>query len=502
MLISVGPPNVTIDTVVEALERLGALDETVKSISKKIDRLIFQPVVAQGPNKHAMSVSVSGDRIDVLEIRDAKDVENVLDSLTSIVNYMHSSLPKSIDASIADSVLPDVVSVLISTWLTPCVPLELSEVPEFESLQKRASQMASLLSAHGYQGRQALLDWVEQSPRMWLTKRRMASLDGVRKALSLKRGPFRKVERIERQIISQQEAAFAVNVEADGWDSGWNEDKEDAGVPAQVHTEDNEDVSAWNFEDEEPGKIDDTNQTKQDSDEVDDDTADAWGWEEDDRAKGHDKADVLDKTTLKKTTTNGSNASVPPGREVTLKETYTITDIPGFVLEIIVKDMHEALDVLDPQFSALQGGSPSAGLFGLPTFVLAMFRAIAPSYYVSTLDNGNMHLYNDCIYISERLKDAALAQKHEKIQSDCESLEKFGRGAYAREMDVQRTILADLLDGAQGFTSCTQFPYSKQCDDAVASVVDRLRNIHREWIPILSHSALLQSIGSVFSRVI
>ncbi len=474
----------------------------MKLISKNIDRLIFQPCVAQGPNKHAMSANVSGSRIDVSENPNAKDVENVLDSLTIVFDYVHANLPKSIEASIADSVIPDLVCGVISAWLTPCVPLELSEVPKFEALQKRTSDLARLLSAYGYPGRQALLDWVEQSPRMWLTKRRMASLDGVRKALALKRGPFPKVERIERQMVSQREAAFAVNGEADDWDRGWNEDKEESAESAQAHTEDDENVSAWNFEDDEPSRPVDSDQAKQDTDEADDDTADAWGWDEDDPAKGRDKVDIPAKSTLKKTPANGSGTNVPSEREVTLKETYTITDIPGFVLEVIGKDMHEALDVMDPQFSALQGASPSPGLLALPTFVLAMFRATAPSYYMSTLSNGNMHLYNDCMYISERLRDASRAPEHKKIQSDCESLEKFARSAYAREMDVQRTVLADLLDGAQGFTSCTQFPYSKQCDDAVASVVDRLRNVHGEWTPILSHSALLQSIGSLLSKVI
>ena len=302
-------------------------------------------------------------------------------------------------------------------------------------------------------------------------------------------------------MVSQREAAFAVNGEADDWNSGWNEDNEESAESAQAHTED-DDVSAWNFEDDEPNKPGDSDQAKQDTDEVNDDSADAWGWDEDDPAKGREKEDITTKTTLEKTPTNDNSNNIPSEREVTLKETYTITDIPDFVLEIIGKDMHEALEVMDPQYSALQGASPSPGLLALPTYVLAMFRATASSYYMSTLSNGNMHLYNDCMYITEKLRDAPRAPEHKKLQSDCESLEKFARGAYAREMDVQRTVLADLLDGAQGFISCTQFPFSKQCDDAVTSVVDRLRDVHREWTPILSHSALLQSIGSLLSKVI
>lgn len=69
-------------------------------------------------------------------------------------------------------------------------------------------------------------------------------------------------------------------------------------------------------------------------------------------------------------------------------------------------------------------------------------------------------------------------------------------------MESQRTILSDLLDGAQGFAQCTEPPFAQECDLAISSAVDRLRDLHRQWEPILSHSALLQSLGSLLSTLI
>jgi centromere/kinetochore protein ZW10 len=265
---------------------------------------------------------------------------------------------------------------------------------------------------------------------------------------------------------------------------------------------DEDDMSAWDFDADESDQHRTPDPVPAAGEDEEDDSADAWGWNDDSPQKSGDTTSTTGKADPKRITRNSTNGAVPQGREVTLKESYTITDIPDHILDIISKDVQEATEVNDPKYSVLAGVSPSPELLALPTFVLAMYRAIAPSYYTSNLPNGNMHLYNDCMYIAEKLRDASSTTELAKIRSDCDLVEKFAKTAYSREMDIQRTILTDLLDGAQGFTSCTQFPFSKQCKDAVSSVVDRIRQVYMEWLPILSHSALLQSVGSLLSRVI
>jgi centromere/kinetochore protein ZW10 len=88
------------------------------------------------------------------------------------------------------------------------------------------------------------------------------------------------------------------------------------------------------------------------------------------------------------------------------------------------------------------------------------------------------------------------------IDTDVKAMEKFARLAYSKEMETQRLIVWDLLEGAQGFTSCTQFPYSQEIENAVSSVVDRVSALHQHWKPVLSTSALMQSIGSLVTMVI
>ncbi len=134
-----------------------------------------------------------------------------------------------------------------------------------------------------------------------------------------------------------------------------------------------------------------------------------------------------------------------------------------------------------------------------------MYRATAPNYYTRHI-NGSMFLYNDSLWMAEQLrKNANSHQKHDAnlgLEADIQALEIFGKRAYGREMESQRTIIGDLLDGAQGFANCTEPPFAQECDLAISSVVDRLRDVHKQWKTVLSHSALLQSLGSLLSTVV
>ena len=144
-------------------------------------------------------------------------------------------------------------------------------------------------------------------------------------------------------------------------------------------------------------------------------------------------------------------------------------------------------------------------LSAVPSLLLVMYRASASNFY-SINDNGNMFLYNDCLWLVDQLQRIVQGrspkQSRLRLHDDIVALEAFGKGSYGKEMESQRTIIKDLLDGAQGFVNCTEPPFSQECDLAVKSIVDRLRDTHKQWKGVLSYSALLQSIGSLLSTVI
>lgn len=145
-----------------------------------------------------------------------------------------------------------------------------------------------------------------------------------------------------------------------------------------------------------------------------------------------------------------------------------------------------------------------------------MYRATAASCY-SKDPAGNMLIYNDCTRLSEELT-AFLSEQKQREQSsdlppsarpstrlrldpDIAAIESFGKRAYGKEMESQRTILRDLLDTAQGFSNSTIHPFAAECDNAISMTVDRIREVNRQWKDVLSRSALLQSLGSLLSTV-
>lgn len=131
-----------------------------------------------------------------------------------------------------------------------------------------------------------------------------------------------------------------------------------------------------------------------------------------------------------------------------------------------------------------------------------MFKATASSFYTLKLNSGQMYLYNDSLYLADQIRTIVEEKQLSRLASDIDALEKFGKFSYSKEMQTQRTIITDLLDGAQGFSQCSEQPFLGECENAVSATVDRIRDVYKEWQPILSHSALLQSIGSLLSTVI
>jgi centromere/kinetochore protein ZW10 len=113
------------------------------------------------------------------------------------------------------------------------------------------------------------------------------------------------------------------------------------------------------------------------------------------------------------------------------------------------------------------------------------------------------------MYLAEQLKDfvkawssrddlGPRAQGKVRLDSEIEALEKFSRRAYGNEMSTQRTIITDLLGGAQNFL---QQGDANDNQLAISSVVAHIRQLSKEWKKILSKSAWAQAIGSLLSAL-
>ncbi|KAL4921290.1 hypothetical protein BDW62DRAFT_175364 [Aspergillus aurantiobrunneus] len=507
---------ISVDTLGETISALARLDELTAAndkFQKELFLAIIDPILLPSTDSQSHRVHVDEASITIDPKPSNASVPDVLDDIIKVLSFLRRSLPAPILTSLPDSFIPAVSSKIISHWLSTAIPTELDGLGGFEATLNHVIQFAKAIESLDWHGQEELVSWANQAPRLWLTKRRVDSLDQVRKVLTASKGDSRQVERVEKKQVSETGEVLLDNSTSDDWDAGWDDEKEE-----ETQNNADEDVSAWGLDDD----TDDPKATKQDtiSGADDDETGDAWGWAEDDDEENQPPRENIQ---LKGAATTHTVQDKEAGtqttpKEITLKENYTITDVPDSILQIIKQQVSDSETISKPSYVLNEFTEPAsantparhsnalvsssgAGLLALPTLIIAMFKATAPSFYGLKLNAGQMYLYNDSLYLSDQVRQVADDHQLSRLHADVEALEKFGKLAYSKEMQTQRTIITDLLDGAQGFSQCSEQPFLGECENAVSATVDRVRDVYKEWQPILSHSALLQAIGSLVSTV-
>ncbi|KAL2833449.1 hypothetical protein BDW59DRAFT_169113 [Aspergillus cavernicola] len=493
-----GVLSIFVDALGETVSALARLDELTAAkdkFQKDLFLAIFDPVLLSHMDGYSRRVHIRESSIHVNTEPSPASVSDVLGYSAEVFSFLRQFLPASILASLSGSLIPAVSSNIISHWLSSAIPTELDGLGQFETTLNHVLHFSKTMESLGWHGHEELVSWVNQASRLWLTRRRVDSLDQVRKVLAVSRGDSRQVERVEKRQVSESDEVLD-NSNSDEWDAGWDDEKEE-----QPQKNDDEDVSAWGLDDDD----DRINATAEANPEADDDgVGDAWGWAEDDeenQSSAENDTQPKEAATTKLGKGNKTTSQTAP-KEITLKESYTITDVPDSILRIIQQQIVDSQAISQPSHSSTLVASSGAGLLALPTLILAMFKATASSFYSLKLNAGQMYLYNDSLYLADRVRQVANDNQISRLHADVEALEKFGKLAYSKEMQTQRTIVTDLLDGAQGFSQCSEQPFLGECENSVSATVDRVRDVYKEWQPILSHSALLQAIGSLVSTVV
>lgn len=488
---------------------MGLLEELTRDFCKSVYSTVIRPLLQPQSNENSDFLSVEGGTLTMRQRTTHKTIDDLFADISRMIEFLSASLPGLMASMIPKHLGASLVSRLVSTWLSSVIPTDVTSIAELQNIVESVSRFAGVLEEHKWPGQAELLQWTQKTPQLWLSKRQETTLDMIRRRLASGIGDVEAVERTETQLVSKKGDIVAGAKGVDDWDAEWS-DEEEAGRSAAEpssnnETEDNaeDDDTAWGLGDDVNGHDQDA-KPKETQDENED--ANAWGWGDEEEGGETNVAANPTSASRKHSTSNGVVESAQGAeREVTLKETYNITSLPKGVLDIIIQTFSDAESLSSKRLAApLLDMHPAAiGLFALPSLVLTMFRASAPSCY-ALHPSGNMLLYNDCVWLSERLQDSLHGhpKSRGKLQGDIAALSAFGKRAYGKEMESQRTILSDLLDGAQGFSNCTAAPFAQECDLAITSVVDRLRENYRQWQSVLSHSALLQSIGSLLSTVV
>ncbi|KAI4259448.1 MAG: hypothetical protein LQ352_000756 [Teloschistes flavicans] len=495
-----------------------AQDSTSK-LANGLEAAIIVPRTQLQNGGHERFLVVDGDSLRITETSSPSNSHQLYDDLRAFIQFLQVHLPTSVAVPLSKVLGPKIVETLISMRLSSAVPEELHALQEFSNTRDEIYQFAATMGSYKWAGDDQLRAWSNSIPQVWLKKRQNSSLHQVRQLLKRGYGAFRTAERVETQRVSQQDCLFTGNSINDDWDAGWSDEEKNIPAEKRLRTQnanemDNEeDMSAWGLDDEgaeEDKTFDVTIPANNDEEE------DAWGWGDDQNVNEDKRTSQREATTPSTRRVNGHTN--PHGRtserEVTLKESYNITSLPTGILELINHVFSDIDTLSEPsRFDGSLATPAISGLLALPSLFLVMYRASAARFYF-TNNSGNMFLYNDCLWLADQLRQMLRArnkrrpnavtskQKQFQFDDDLAALEAFGKRSYGKEMDSQRTIIKDFLDGAQGFGNCTEPPFSQECDLAINSIIDRLGGIHKEWKRMLSHSALLQSVGSLLSTVV
>ncbi|KAK6511365.1 hypothetical protein TWF481_000283 [Arthrobotrys musiformis] len=526
--VPVGLGSINGEGLIQTLGQLGILKQRLDRLHYRITTiLIFPRLDSVSGAGYTFTTNYNGRKLQLIR-RDSPSltVGPLYEDLRLVLDFLIRKFGPQISHLLSKTLTPAILNILMGSYLPSCIPTDLDNFNEFELVLENTTAFEQYLSRTGWSdGRGGeLKDWVSRAPRIWLSRRRESALDSLRRTFALGLGRRHRVERVERVPAAGDvapEIPKQVDESEDNWDTNWDveiEDEEEQKKPAApaepvvakpkpdptpTATDEDEDVSGWGFdddldiEDDEPTEKEGTNASETKLTQHDAEGEDNWGWGDDD---GHAQEPAVPPKAAGQQKGEDTN--------ITFRETYSITSIPQEVITIILDTISEAEKLAQPQYSHLSIASSISGLLAIPTSILTLYRALSAIFYRDD-PNPAISIYNDCEWLEERLVELEKDVKDRSgpfvafdLQPSIKAISTFGRRAYWREMDSKRLILSDLMDGAQGFDHCTQYPYTENCETAVASVIDTIQGIEMQWRDTLSTSALLQSLGSLLNTVV
>ena len=333
------------------LVQLQALEPSIRTLCQDINKIILLPRLERRLGGSLRAIYIDGNEMRTSQEPPNTSLQTLFSDIRSVIEFLRAWLPPAATAPLSGLLMPKLVSRIISTWLSSAVPIELDGMDRFQGTVEMVFQFAEDLDSCQWPGKEYLVAWAKAIPRLWLEKRREASLDSIRKVLQQGLGKVKTVERIETQMLSREDDVLAVGGGKNDWNAEWSDEEgRDPPKPTGKHAVDDgdeEDVSAWGLdEDTHDG---DAQEAPKHTGGADDDDADAWGWGDDadiDETSKHSES--IPKSPGKSRPNGHPEVSAPSEREITLKETYNITSLPSEVLEIISRLISDAEALAEP----------------------------------------------------------------------------------------------------------------------------------------------------------
>lgn len=313
-----------------------------------MERFLLTPLLQSRHDQSADSLSVEGGSISLSEASTSNGVEVLFANISKLIEYLAANLPTPIACKVPLLLGPNLISMIISLWLSPAIPTDLDSMEEFQNIVVSVLHFADAMERQKWPGRARLVNWTKETPRLWLDRRQEVALDKIRRMLASGFGDINTVERVETQVMSKTEDIFTSRAEDDDWNAEWSDDDEarqpgatDSTITNEENTE--ADVSAWGLGEE--ANAENVNVASQMVHNENEDSG-AWGWGDEDE---DGQATLSPTASPKRLKRNGIKLPAPTTeREITLRETYNITALPGEVLELITQALSDAETLKKP----------------------------------------------------------------------------------------------------------------------------------------------------------
>ncbi|KAL2889347.1 Is centromere binding protein at prophase [Ceratocystis lukuohia] len=500
--------------VLLGLQQFNEVDEHMDQLWHDLDAAILSP--RMDIDQWAFhSIQIQGDTLFFNGETDNSAVA-LLTDLGEFFKFLSQKLPSDALEILCSKFVADLIKNLIDNWLVPAVPPSVQDIGQFDDIIHHTKVLCEVLSMNGISDFDVLSQWVRDASGVWLAKCRETTLDSVRFKLTSGLGSPKPTERI-RKILQQPEAEpepeSDKSVDDSGWDSAWIDDEAgDAKVKETPGVLD-DGADAWGW-DEDEGT---TESSKEMATEKDtgtgadlDDAADAWGWGDEDDSPVQEKPKTASASRKPPTISAAPIPNKTPPREkaapveVVTREKCSISSMPEPVLQLVFSILEDGAAVTQLDEDNLIS-SAAPGLFAIPALALSLFRAISP-YYYSLASSGNMFLYNDALYLAEKLYDfsnkwnarqdiSAQAKKMLSLDNEVSSLRTFANRAFTNELNIQKTILRDLMGGA--------YNVMQQGDSEanMESTVARVQMVATEWEAIATRESWCRAVGSLIDAV-
>lgn len=490
--------KMTLDEVVRICASLNLVEINSLLLARELQNGIFVPLLSNktpsGGSKTKVEIDKEGLRISPVDQSNNSQNTGVLASIMAVLAFIKKRLPDAVGRPLSSALVPGLMERLQSKDLPEAIRPSLNEIGSFEALVADASAASTTLESYGWSTDNKLGAWASQAPRLWISRRREASITSVRTLLAAKLEARETVEHVESEEVPLDDEEAMENAMGDDWNADWGADAADTGDKPVSKNATNK-----------------TNHAGQSSEDQDED--DNWGWGDGEGDADGAAADAPASNGNGIAAVRAEHATRSPvargTKQVTLRESFQVTALPSALVEVLDQLASDAKGLGSRSTSALDLASVAGAIYSIPTLVIATYKALAPAYYDRQAES-TMLLYNDASRLAERLGDLnkdlqekdPVAHGRVKLDADIESLKSFARRSYGRAMDAERTIVRDLIDNAQGFVDCTVQPHESTCTEAVASTVAYVKALEARWSPLLSRSVLRQSLGSVVDAVI